>query len=118
DASFGRVSPTPTSPIRRKDTGHIGAEMRPNEDFYKRAIALIDLYAGLGWHPQRMWARTSFKVADVGLNAILHRANRDLLALARRFGTRAEQGEIAERLDITGPAIDRLWSAAAGIYQS
>ena len=65
-----------------------------------------------------MWAKTPFKVADVGLNAILHRANRDLLALARRFGTPAEQAEIAARLDASAAAIDRLWNAAAGIYQS
>jgi hypothetical protein len=117
DAPFARVSATPTSEIRRKDLGHIDADMRPSEDFYKRAIALIDLYASLGWDPERMWSKTPFKVADVALNAILHRANRDLLALAKRFGTRAEQSEVAARLDVTAPAIDRLWNAAAGIYQ-
>jgi Trehalase len=118
DAPFARVSPTPTSDIRRKDLGHVDPAMRPSEDFYKRVIALIDLYAGLGWQPERMWAETSFKVADIGLNAVLHRANRDLLALATRFGTRPEQAEIAARLDVTAPAIDRLWNGAAGIYQS
>jgi glycogen debranching enzyme len=65
-----------------------------------------------------MWARTPFKVADIGLNAILHRANRDLLTLATRFGTRPEQAEIAARLDVTASAINRLWNGAAGIYQS
>ena len=67
----------------------------------------------LDWQPSRMWAKTPFKVADIGLNAILHRANRDLLALARRFGTPAEQAEIAARLEATAAAIDRLWNAAA-----
>jgi glycogen debranching enzyme len=118
DDALARVSPTPTSAIRRKDVGHIDADMRPSDDFYKRVIALIDLYASLDWQPQRMWAQTPFRIADVGLNAILHRANRDLLGLARRFGTRTEQLEIAARLDITAAAIDRLWSAAAGIYQA
>jgi hypothetical protein len=118
DAPFARVSPTPTSAIRRKDLGHVDAAMRPSEDFYKRVIALIDLYASLDWQPQRLWAQTPFKVADVGLNAILHRANRDLLALAQRFGTRAEQDEIAARLEVTAAAIDRLWNGTAGIFQS
>ena len=117
DAPFARVSPTPTSEIRRKDLGHVDADMRPSEDFYKRVIALIDLYASLGWQPERMWEKTPFRVADIGLNAILHRANRDLLALAARFGTPTERAEIAARLDATAPAIDRLWNAAAGIYQ-
>jgi glycogen debranching enzyme len=118
DAALARVSPTPTSAIRRRDLGHVDAAMRPSEDFYKRVIALVDLYASLDWQPSRMWAQTPFKVADIGLNAILHRANRDLLALARRFGSQAEQAEIAARLDVTVAAIDRLWNADAGIYQS
>ncbi len=28
--------PTPTSDIRRKDTGHVDPSMRPSEEFYKR----------------------------------------------------------------------------------
>jgi len=118
DEALARVSPTPTSAIRRRDLGHVDAAMRPSEDFYKRVIALVDLYASLDWQPSRMWAQTPFRVADIGLNAILHRANRDLLALARRFGTQAEQAEIAARLEVTAAAIDRLWNAGAGIYQS
>jgi hypothetical protein len=118
DAALSRVSPTPTSDIRRKDLSHIDAAMRPSEDFYKRVIALVDLYASLDWQPHRMWAQTPFRIADVGLNAILHRANRDLLVLARRFGTATEQAEIAARLEASATAIDRLWNASAGIYQS
>lgn len=118
DAPLARVSPTPNSEIRRKDLGHVDPAMRPSDDFYRRMIALIDLYADLGWQPDRMWAKTPFKVADIGLNAILHRANLDLLTLAMRFGTRLEQAEIAARLEITAPAIIRLWNDATGIYQS
>ena len=90
--------------------------MRPSEDFYNRVIALIDLYASLDWQPQQMWAKTPFRIADVGLNA--HRANRDLLTLAQRFGMRTEQPEITARLDASAAAIDRLWDTTAGIYQS
>ena len=58
DAALARVSPTPTSAIRRRDLGHVDAAMRPSEDFYKRVIALVDLYASLDWQPSRMWAQT------------------------------------------------------------
>ena len=118
DTAFERVSPTPTSVIRRTDTGHVDAAMRPTEDFYKRVIALIDLFASLGWDPPRLWEKTPFKVADLAINAILHRANKDLLALAERFGTAAERSEIAERLALTAVAIGRLWSTDAGIYRA
>jgi hypothetical protein len=117
DDAFARVSPTPTSDIRRKDTGHVDPSMRPSEEFYKRVVALIDLYAALGWEPARMWKETPFKVADLALNSILHRANIDLLALAARFGTPAEGSEIATRLEATRRAIDTLWHGEAGIYQ-
>ena len=116
DAAFARVAPTPTTPIRRSDTGHVSADMRPSDDFYRRVIALIDLYASLGWEPEALWARTPFKVADLAINAILHRANRDLLALAERFGTLAEQAELTARLEMTAVGINRLWSDGAGLY--
>jgi hypothetical protein len=116
DAAFARVSLMPTTPIRRSDTGHVGADMRPSDDFYRRVIALIDLYASLDWEPRALWARTPFKVADVAINAILHRGNRDLLALAERFGGAAERAEISERLELTAAAINRLWSETAGLY--
>ena len=116
DAAFARVSPTPTTPIRRTDTGHVDAAMRPSDEFYKRVIALIDLYASLDWDPPRMWQKTPFKVADLAVNAILHRANKDLLALAERFGSAADRTELAERLAATAAGINRLWNQGAGIY--
>ena len=118
DAAFARVAPTPTTPIRRSDTGHVGADMRPTDDFYKRVIALIDLYASLGWEPRALWAKTPFKVADLAINAILHRANRDLLVLAERFGSAAERTELAARLSVTAAGLNRLWSDATGLYLS
>jgi hypothetical protein len=116
DEAFARVSPTPTTPIRRSDTGHVGADMRPSGDFYRRVIALIDLYASLDWEPRALWARAPFKVADLAINSILHRANQDLLALAVRFGTAAERAEISARMELTAAALNRLWSDAAGLY--
>jgi mannosylglycerate hydrolase len=117
DEAFVRVPPEPRSAIRRTDTGHVDPSMRPSEDFYKRVIALVDLYASLDWDPARLWESTPFKIADVALNAILHRAHRDLLALAERFGSTAERAEITDRLNLSAAAIARLWSDAEGIYE-
>jgi hypothetical protein len=117
DEPFARVPPTPTTPIRRKDTGHVDAQMRPTDDFYRRVIALIDLYADLGWDERRMWAAAPFKVADVSMNAILLRAERDLLVLAERFGTPPERAEIVARIDRAHAAFERMWNPTAGLYQ-
>jgi hypothetical protein len=118
DEAFARVRPEPVSAIRRTDTGHVDPSMRPSEDFYKRVIALVDLYAGLDWEPARLWRETPFKIADLAINSILHHANRDLLALAERFGSASERDEIAARLNLSAQAIERLWSGQAGIYYS
>jgi hypothetical protein len=117
DEAFARVPPEPRSAIRRTDTRHVDPSMRPSEDFYKRVIALVDLYASLDWDPAHLWERTPFKIADVALNAILHRANRDLLALTERFGNTAGRAEITDRLNLSAAAIARLWSDTEGIYQ-
>jgi len=117
DEAFARVPPEPKSTIRRSDTRHVDPSMRPSEEFYKRVIALVDLYASLDWDPARLWRDTPFKIADIAINAILHRANCDLLVLAERFGRPAEQSEIAERLHLSAAALERLWSNAEGVYR-
>ena len=65
-----------------------------------------------------MWAATSFKVADIAINAILHRAEQDLQALAERFGTPGERSEIGQRLERQRAAIARRWSEQANLYES
>jgi glycogen debranching enzyme len=118
DAAMARVPATPTTPIQRRDTGHVHADMRPSQTDYERYITLVDLYRSLAWAPDRMWEMTPFKVADIAINAILHRAETDLMALANRFGTPADHSAIALRLESQRAAIARLWSDEANLYQS
>jgi glycogen debranching enzyme len=117
DVAFARVPAEPTTPVRRRDTGHVDPAMRPSDDYYRRTIYLVDLFRSLGWQPEAMWRKAPFKVVDPAINSILHRANRDLLALAGRFGSLADQAEIAARLETTGPAIEGLWNPARSIFQ-
>ncbi len=118
DAPLARVPATPTTPIRRRDTGHVDAAMRPHDEEYRRYIHLVDLFRGVGWQASAMWRCAPLKVADVAVNAILYRAEQDLLVLAQRFGEAAERAEIAERLERQRNALDRLWNGEAGLYQS
>jgi glycogen debranching enzyme len=57
-------------------------------------------------------------VADIATNAILLRAERDLLVLAGRFGSRGEAEEINDRIARMEFAIGRLWSARLGLFVS
>jgi hypothetical protein len=118
DSALARVPKETKTPVIRRDTKHVDASMRPREEDYLRFIHLVDLFGDIAWDPGRMAAASPFRVIDVGTNAILLRAERDLLALARRFGTRAEAGEIAGRIAHMEHAFDRLWSEPRGSYVS
>jgi len=92
--------------------------MRPRGEEYQRFIHLVDVFRDAGWDPARMLAASPFRVADVGTNAILLRAERDLLAMAERYGTVVEREEIAARVGRLHAAVERLWRDDLGLYAS
>ncbi len=118
DTALGLVPTETTTPIRRRDTMHVDVSMLRRGEEYLRFIHLVDRFRDVGWEPMRMLATSPFRVADIGTNAILLRAERDLLTLAGRFGTAADVAEIAGRIARMQGAIDRLWSETGGIYLS
>lgn len=118
DAALERVPTKTATPIRRRDTGHVDAAFRPRGVEYQRFIHLVDRFREVGWDPARMLAVSPFRVADIGTNAILLRAERDLLALAARFGTAAERAETEARIARMAPAIEALWDDSVGLYVS
>jgi hypothetical protein len=118
DAALARVPAETVTPVVRRDTTHVDASMRPRGVEYLRFIHLVDLFRDAGWEPGRMLSVSPFRVVDVGTNAILLRAERDLLILAGRFGSAAEAGEISGRIAEMECAIDWLWNKARGIYVS
>ena len=118
DAALARVPVETTTPIRRRDTSHVDAAMRPRGEEYQRFIHLVDLFRDCGWQPERMLAASPFKVIDIATNAILLRAERDLLALAARFGAPGDVAEIEARFLRKERALGRLWSGARGQFLS
>jgi glycogen debranching enzyme len=118
DAALARVPTETTTTIRRRDTDHVDASARPRGEEYQRFIHLVDTFRAAGWDPARMLAVSPFRVADIGTNAILLRAERDLLALAARFGTKQDEATIAGRIALKEAALPRLWDAALGGFAS
>ncbi len=118
DEPFARVPQTTTTTIVRRDLGHVDAAMRPRDEDYRRYIHLVDLYASLGWEPVAMWRETPFKVADIGINAILGASEEALGSLAKRFGTEAERAEIAGRRMRLAKGLAGLWNERIGLYAS
>ena len=95
DEALSRVPTSTTTAIRRKDTGHVDAAMRPKDIDYQRFIHLVDTYRESEWDPARQWAAAPFKIAEVQMTAILARATRDLVALAEALGLRDEGAELS-----------------------
>lgn len=118
DEPFARVPQTTTTTIVRRDLGHVDAAMRPRDEDYRRYIHLVDLYASLGWDAMAMWRETPFKVADIGINAILGASEEALGRLAKRFGSEAERAEIASRRARLAKGLAELWNERIGLYAS
>ena len=117
DAALDRTPRTKT-PYQRKDTGHVDASMRPRAIDYDRYVHLIETYREAGWDPAKIWAAAPLKIAHIGVNAILLRAEIDLLALAKNFGSPDDQKEISDRISVKTAAIAKLWSPTISAYQS
>ena len=118
DEALFRVPTDTTTEIRRRDTTHIDPTMRPRGEEYQRFIHLVDRFRSQGWNPAAMYAEAKLCVADIGTNAILLRAERDLLALARLFGTPDEEAEIQARIVLLQAGIARQWSEPHGMFLS
>ena len=110
DEALGRVSVENLEPYQRRDTSHIDAAQRPSSDQYDRFVALLQLFRDHEYDSLKLYSLTPFKVADVGINSILMRADRDLLHLASVLGDSAAMGELQQWLTISTAAFDRLWN--------
>ncbi len=117
DEALGKVPATQT-PFQRRDVALVDSDMRPRQWEYDRYIYLVELYRTLGWQGDRMWSETPFKVADVGLNAILMRDELDLIALAERFDDPANAQVLRARAARRRQGFDKLWSPERGLYLS
>lgn len=100
----------------RRDTSHVNADMRPRKHDYDRYIALVQFGRARDWDQVQIARETPFFVADVGITAILLRAERDLRALASALGE--PTAEIDSRIARLEAGFERLWNPQAGTYCS
>jgi glycogen debranching enzyme len=97
-------------PYQRRDTAHVDPSQRPRAEEYDRYLTLVLRFRAAEYDAARLYAESPFRVRDVATNAVLHRADRDLLHLARTFGSGAEREEIARWIDAGRRALETLWS--------
>jgi alpha,alpha-trehalase len=118
DGPLARVPVDPLPLYERRDTRHVDASQRPRRADYDRYLTLLYRFRARAYQPQALYAESPFRIADVGVNSILVRADRDLLALGQELGIDAGRAEL-EGWSLRGrAALQGLWSEADGGYRS
>jgi glycogen debranching enzyme len=78
----------------RRDNRAVDPAERPSDAFYNCAMSLVEEGKRLAWEGRAVARELSFRVCDLGIQSILTRADRDLLALARALERREDAIEI------------------------
>ncbi|MBV8455620.1 MAG: hypothetical protein JO122_03270 [Acetobacteraceae bacterium] len=118
DDALAGVPPGPSVAHLRKDTGFAEASVRPTGPEYDRYINLVVSFREAGYDPGKIWQNAPFLVADIGFNAILQRANHDLLHLLRLLEDTVAADEVARMIRTSAAALEARWSEQDGIYRS
>ncbi|ARO14609.1 hypothetical protein BVG79_01263 [Ketogulonicigenium robustum] len=118
DVALARVPTTTTTPVKRKDTGHVDPAMRPRDQDYQRFIHLVDTYAACGWDAAEQWDAAPFKVACVQTTGILLAAGEGLQQLARALGEEAAAAELDAMNARSRAGLDQAWSDADSRFRS
>lgn len=95
---------------QRRDLGHVDSDQRPHKPEYDRYLYLVDFYKRHGFNSEYIFANCPYKVADIGIIAVLQRAGRDLLELCGTASYGDGVDALQTELDRTSKAIDSLWS--------
>jgi alpha,alpha-trehalase len=117
DGPLARVPVDPLPAYERRDTGHVDASQRPRRAEYDRYLTLLYRFRARGYEARALYAETPFRITDVGVNSILHRADRDLLALAQDLGV-GGRDELEGWIERGRVALQGLWSEVDGGYRS
>ena len=101
----------------RRDTSHVDASERPNKFQYDRFLTIIKFGRECNWDSEEIYRNGPFLMVDPGIQFILLRADRDLLAMAEEFKRPANEiEEINGWIENSAAASDRLWNPDASAF--
>ncbi len=118
DKPLSVVDTSGVGDYHRRDTQHIDADQRPHKADYDRYMALVKFGRDVGWDEDAIARSNPFWVADVGMNAILRCAERDLLHMAEDLGEANIVARTRARLARLDAGFEQLWSDDLGGYVS
>lgn len=118
DAAMAAVPTEGVGEYQRRDLQHVDADQRPKKVDYDRYLYMVKHGREAGWNPDGLHDSAPFCVADIGINALLLRADRDLAALARRFGDGGAAASLESWIVRSEAGLQRLWHDGDGTYRS
>ncbi|TNE27866.1 MAG: hypothetical protein EP349_08640 [Alphaproteobacteria bacterium] len=113
-----RVSTDNLEPYHRRDTDLVDAAQRPPKKEYDHYLALVQLFRENNYDHQTLRPVLPFRIADVGINAILLRANRDLLWLMQVVEQHENEETVQNWVTLQTEAFEKLWCAEKQAYCS
>ena len=115
DEPPARVPPVEWT-YQRRDLGHVDSSERPHKPEYDRYLYLVDFYKKNGFDAEHIYKQCPYRVIDVGLVAILHRASKDLIDLCGELHRGLDVSGVEAGLSRTAEAIHSLWSDKHGCF--
>jgi hypothetical protein len=97
-------------PFERMDTKHANPSQRPSKEQYDKYVSIIKYGSDHDWDQVQLTNHGPFLMADPGIHFILLRADRDLLALAKRFDYVESYSEIEQWIEKGVSGSDYLWN--------
>jgi hypothetical protein len=113
DEALARVPRVPVAQLRR-DTEVVASEQRPHATEYERYLGLVAALREVGYSEAESYRASPFKVVCALMNAVLQRANRDLLALAEVLGE--PKGELEAWISRGDEALVTLYHEGDGLF--
>lgn len=110
DKSLAAVPPVSWN-YKRRDLEHVDSSERPHADEYDRYLYLVDFYKKNNFNSDEIYKNCPYKMYDVGIISILHKASKDLVSLCNTLNYPLETTfELNSRIQLTESATSQLWS--------
>ena len=103
-------------PYQRQDIRHASRSQRPQDSDYDHYIALLQLFRAHKYDAHWCANHSPFQLTDIGVNAMLLRADRDLLALAQLLQEQESFAELEGWIATLGAALEKRWDTQLTLY--
>lgn len=103
----------------RLDTDHIDGDQRPHKSQYDRYLYLVDFYKKCQFDAKHMYENCPYKVQDISIISILHKATKDLVELCELCEfDHPNVDTLKQKLVLTESAISTLWHEPSSSFLS